>query len=169
MSLATVNPSTANRTARRGRQPVLRGSSAVSPSQSHLRLVQGQPGAAPIGRPARAPGSAAVRSAPEAPGQLRLTRRGRIVVRVGSAVLALLMVGSGVLLLDRTAQAGSQPHPVPVSYRVVLPGETLWQIAGEVAPRADRRDTVARIVELNALPGAGVSAGQRIAIPASTS
>jgi hypothetical protein len=101
------------------------------------------------------------RSAPP----VRLTRRGRIVVRFGAAALVLLTIVSGVLLLDRTAEAGSTSRPVPVSYRVVLPGETLWQIAGEVAPDVDRRDTVARILELNALSTAGVRAGQRIAFP----
>jgi hypothetical protein len=96
---------------------------------------------------------------------LRLTRRGRIVVRVAASALALLAVLAGVLILDRPAQAGSQDHPVPVAYHVVLPGETLWQIAGEAAPKADRRDTVARILELNALSTAAVSPGQRIAVP----
>jgi hypothetical protein len=70
-----------------------------------------------------------------------------------------------VLLLNRTAEAGSTSRSMSVSYRTVLPGETLWQIAGEVAPGVDRRDTVARIVELNALSSAGVAAGQRIAVP----
>jgi hypothetical protein len=68
-------------------------------------------------------------------------------------------------LINRTAEAGSTPRSVQVSYRVVLPGETLWQIAGEVAPGVDRRDTVARIIELNALSTGGVNAGQRIAVP----
>jgi Tfp pilus assembly protein FimV len=77
-------------------------------------------------------------------------------------VIALVL---GVLLIDRTAEAGSISRPVPVTYRVVLPGETLWQIAGEVAPGVDRRDTVARLLELNALSTAGVRAGQRIAVP----
>jgi hypothetical protein len=97
---------------------------------------------------------------------VRLTRRGRIVVRIGSAGLTVLALVAGVLLINRTAEAGSTSRPVPVTYRVVLPGETLWQIAGEVAPRVDRRDTVARIVELNALSTAGINAGQRIAVPA---
>ena len=79
--------------------------------------------------------------------------------------LAALALVSGVLLIDRSAMAGSTSRPVPVTYRVVLPGESLWQIAGEVAPGVDRRDTVARIVELNALSTAGVNAGQRIAVP----
>lgn len=107
-------------------------------------------------------GTPRARSA-EAP--VRLTRRGRLVVRVGSAGLVVLTLMAGVLLLDRTAEAGSTVTPVPVSYRVVLPGETLWQIAGEIAPTADRRDTVAEILELNALPTGGVDAGQRIAVP----
>jgi hypothetical protein len=96
---------------------------------------------------------------------VRLTRRGLLVVRIGGAGLAVLVLACGVLLLDRTAEAGSTSRSVPVTYRVVLPGETLWQIAGEVAPGVDRRDTVARIIELNALPTGGINAGQRIAVP----
>jgi LysM domain len=164
MSLATVTPSTADRMSRRDRRTALRDSAAP-----HLRLVDDQ---CRSGAPAdhrRLPAVVDRLACGPAAGPIRLTRRGRIVVRVGSAVLALLMVICGVLLLDRTAVAGPQSHPIPVSYRVVLPGETLWQIAGEVAPRADRRSTVARIIELNALPGAAVSAGQRIAVPGSTS
>jgi hypothetical protein len=91
------------------------------------------------------------------------------VVRIGVAALVLLVVISGVLLLGRSAQAGSQSHPIRSTYRVVLPGETLWQIAGEIAPNIDRRDTVSKIIELNALPGAGVLAGQRIAVPVTSS
>jgi hypothetical protein len=117
------------------------------------------------GRPVRAAGHHAARQSTAPEGPIRLTRRGRIVVRIAAAVLVLLAVASGVLLLERTAEAGSQSHPVPVSYRIVLPGETLWQIAGEIAPRADRRDTVAEIMELNALDSAAVGAGQRIAVP----
>jgi Tfp pilus assembly protein FimV len=32
---------------------------------------------------------------------------------------------------------------------VVAPGDTLWSIAAQVAPHADVRDTVERLVELN--------------------
>lgn len=102
---------------------------------------------------------------PQPVGPVRLTRRGRVVVRIGTVGFALLALVLGVLLINRTAEAGSSSRPVPVVYRVVVPGETLWQIAGEVAPSVDRRDTVARIVELNALSTAGVKAGQRIAVP----
>jgi LysM repeat protein len=49
----------------------------------------------------------------------------------------------------------------------VAPGDSLWSIAGDVAPDADRRDTVAEIMELNALSGSSVNVGQRIAVPLS--
>ncbi|MDP9824606.1 LysM peptidoglycan-binding domain-containing protein [Kineosporia succinea] len=101
------------------------------------------------------------------PPPLRLTRRGRLVVRGGVLLLGVVAVVAGVLLLTRPAEAGSAVGHVPVSYHRVLPGETLWEIAGDVAPGTDRRDTVAEIIELNALPGAAVGAGQRIALPGS--
>jgi LysM domain len=100
---------------------------------------------------------------------IRLTRRGRVVVRAGVVLMIVLALAGGVLLMGRSAQAGSTPTRVTASYRVVLPGETLWQIAGEVAPGVDRRDTVADILELNALSSAEVFAGQRIAVPVRSS
>ena len=47
----------------------------------------------------------------------------------------------------------------------VLPGETLWGIATELAPGADPRDTIASILEFNALQSSAVHAGQDLAIP----
>ena len=102
-------------------------------------------------------------SRPQAP--LRLTRRGRILVRVAVVVLGLVVTAAVVLAAGRSAKADAVAHPVEVGYHVVLPGETLWQIAGDVAPGADRRDTVARIVELNALSTEQLAAGDRIAVP----
>ena len=104
------------------------------------------------------------RGAPGRPG-LRLTRWGRIVLRLGGLLLAVLTALVLVLVLTHPAAAGGQRHPVPARYHVVLPGETLWGIAGQIAPNADRREVIAEIVELNALPGSGVAAGQRIALP----
>jgi len=96
---------------------------------------------------------------------LRLTRRGRAVARA-LAALALLVVVAGGVLVDRPALAGQDAEAGPVAERVVLPGETLWAIAGEVAPDVDRRETVAQIMELNDLASAEVRAGQRLAVPA---
>jgi hypothetical protein len=62
--------------------------------------------------------------------------------------------------------AAGTPAPPATRIVVVEPGQTLWSIAGQVAPGADRRDTIARIVELNGLPSTDVAAGARIAVPA---
>jgi LysM repeat protein len=120
------------------------------------------PGRAPalIGPQRRAIGPRAARGA-GGQGALRLTRRGRLVI------LAMLLAVGAVLSLTVTSSglASSAAQQVPVQYVTVAPGDTLWSIAGEVAPGTDRRDTVAEIVELNALDGSTVQAGQRIAVP----
>lgn len=92
---------------------------------------------------------------------IRLTRRGRLVL-VG-LLAAVAIVGS--MFLGGVSLAGSRAAHPPVRYVTVMPGQTLWAIAGEVAPQADRRDTVARILELNAMPSSALQAGQRIAVP----
>lgn len=97
--------------------------------------------------------------------RLRLTRRGRAVVRLAVVLLGLLVTAVVVLGSGRVARAGETATQVPVAYHVVQPGESLWQIAGRVAPGVDRRDTVARIVELNALESGSLEAGRRIAVP----
>jgi LysM repeat protein len=123
----------------------------------------------PCGRDARRPAAVRVPQVPAAArarraptqGALRLTRRGRLVV------LLLLLAMGAVLSLAVTSSgaASSAAEQVPVRYVTVAPGATLWSIAGDVAPGADRRDTVAEIVELNALNGSTVRSGQRIAVP----
>jgi hypothetical protein len=95
---------------------------------------------------------------------VQLTRRGRLVI-----LIALVGLGVGLMLaltgVFGAATAGSSPTRPATRTIVVQPGQTLWSIAQQVAPNADRRDTIARIVELNALPNSSVSAGARIAVP----
>jgi LysM repeat protein len=92
---------------------------------------------------------------------MRLTRRGRLLI-----TMLLSLCGVSLTLFTGTVSlAGTQSDQVPVRYVTVAPGETLWSIAGEVAPATDRRDTVQRIVDLNALDGPRLSVGQRIAVP----
>ena len=63
------------------------------------------------------------------------------------------------LALARGARAADGPAPaIVVQTHVVLPGETLWGIAQQVAPHDDRRDTVARIAEFNSLTSTAVHA-----------
>jgi LysM repeat protein len=91
-------------------------------------------------------------------GGLRLTRRGR--------VLALLIVVAALLAvfsLGRfAAPASSSPPPRTIT---VSAGQTLWQIARQVAPEVDPRATVARLEALNHLDGPQVHAGQPLLVP----
>lgn len=93
---------------------------------------------------------------------LRLTRRGRLVL----FVLALVVCAAASLAVTSSGSASGTARQVPVQYVTVLPGDTLWNIAKDVAPGVDPRDTVAQIVELNALQGSSLQAGQRLAVPA---
>ena len=118
-------------------------------------------GARAIERPAGALDTAPARVAG---GAVQLTRRGRLVLLVTlvAAGIALMLAVAG---LTGGAAAGTTPSQPASRTIVVQPGQTLWSIARDIAPNADRRDTIARIVELNALPSSAVSAGERIAVP----
>lgn len=98
--------------------------------------------------------------------RLRLTVRGRRVLAALVAVpfalaigLAAVSGGAALASKDAGAPAGS------FTTMVVAPGDSLWSIARSVAPHADPRDVVDAITRLNALDGALLTPGQRIAIP----
>jgi LysM domain-containing protein len=125
-----------------------------------LRLV-------PAHIPAHAPPIAAAPHGDPVPAGVQLTRRGRLVLLVGllavGAVLAFVLTG---VLGTASPVPTSGPATSPTRIVVVQPGQTLWSIAREIAPSADRRDTIASIVRLNALPSTDVVAGTRLAVPA---
>jgi hypothetical protein len=130
-----------------------------------LRAAGGGRSQGPAAGADRVPDRVGDRPGPqEPPAPLRLTRRGRVVVRslVGVVLLLVILLGA---LVGRPALAGPDVRDAGVAERIVLPGETLWSIAGEVAPDADRRETVEQIVELNGLTSSAVTAGQRLTVP----
>lgn len=137
--------------------------------RGHLRLVPpvaGHPTAAELRARAAHPAGRGLPPRPPRPAPLRLTPRGRHALRALVVVLMLVVMAAAGLGLARGARAADGPAPVVVvSYHVVLPGETLWGIAQQVAPRDDPRDTVARIAEFNSLQSTAVRAGQRLALP----
>jgi len=97
--------------------------------------------------------------------RLRITRRGRAVMTLLVAVpLAIAAAVTGIGALG--AAAGTQGSAATFQYVTVEPGESLWQVAQEVAPAADPRDVVADILTLNNLSSGEVQPGQRLAIPA---
>jgi LysM repeat protein len=95
---------------------------------------------------------------------VQLTRRGRVVVLLAlvAAGIALMLALSGLV---GGAAAGTGPSRPATHTILVQPGQTLWSIARDAAPDADRRETIAQIIQLNALPASGVSAGERIVVP----
>ncbi|MFZ0323854.1 MAG: LysM peptidoglycan-binding domain-containing protein [Actinomycetes bacterium] len=111
------------------------------------------------------------------PTSLRLTIRGRILVTVllTLAVFALVSLGRVWAQADQAAQTDQAGPASPTGTRaaatvahrwVVQPGETLWTVAQTVRPDVDPRETIARIVALNALPDTSVVAGQTLLVPA---
>ena len=106
------------------------------------------------------PASAAPSRAP-----LRITRRGRAVLAAVIAVpLAVAAVLGGIGAVGATAT--DRQSSTSFSYVTVAPGESLWQLATQVAPNADPRDVVDQITDLNSLTSGVIQPGQRIAIPA---
>jgi len=90
-----------------------------------------------------------------------LTRRGRLAIStaVASAVIAL-----GLLMAGPGAQAGADSSGVAPVY-TVLAGQTLWEIAEEVAPGQDPRVTIDQLMRTNELTSAEVMPGDVLLLP----
>ncbi|AXJ10645.1 LysM peptidoglycan-binding domain-containing protein [Arthrobacter sp. PM3] len=99
---------------------------------------------------------------------LRLTRRGRFVFFGLPLILlaGLVLSFSGFINAPaKAADAADQLSATPALSVTVQPGESLWAIAGSVAPERDPRDVVADIVQLNNLGDARVMPGQQLFVP----
>jgi hypothetical protein len=112
----------------------------------------------------------ATSTAPVVRTRLRLTTRGRRVLAAVAALPAVVALGVGILsgggaLASGEAGASSGSFDTVT----VMPGESLWSIAQDIAPDSDPRDVIDEIVRLNALSSSAVDAGQSLAIPAAFS
>lgn len=87
---------------------------------------------------------------------LRLTRRGVVVLGVGAALTSALLVWVAWLSAPGAAHS---PTAAPASV-TVRSGDTLWSIAGRVAPNRDPRAEVAHLQQLNHLSDVDLAAGQ---------
>ena len=95
-------------------------------------------------------------------GELRLTRRGRVVV----VLLFLAVLMAAVLALGGYSAATDSRGPVqPTRTVVVDEGDTLWAIASAAAGDRDVREVVHEIEKLNSLEGPELVEGQKIAVP----
>ncbi|WP_217181397.1 LysM peptidoglycan-binding domain-containing protein [Streptomyces sp. AC495_CC817] len=98
--------------------------------------------------------------------RLRLTARGRrVLLAIASVPLA---TGIAFAALSGGNALASNEHAAAASFETVtvMPGDTLWSIASEIAPAADPRDVIGEINRLNALDGGSLQIGDELAIPA---
>jgi hypothetical protein len=105
------------------------------------------------------------------PGAVRLTRRGRLVV-TGLVLLAAIVTATLLWMsVAGSVQASSRGGPAPRSpYQgltqvVVQPDQTLWSIAAAAEPSANAWAVVQQIIEVNALNGPQVRAGEQLWVP----
>ncbi len=97
--------------------------------------------------------------------RLRLTRRGRTVLLLFLAT-PLVIAALFFALNSGGASASLVGSSASFQYVTVDAGQSLWEVAQKVAPHADPRDVVQRLMVLNQLDSADVFAGVRLAIPA---
>jgi len=96
--------------------------------------------------------------------RLRLTARGRLVFGALAAIpIAILLTVAGINASDAAATHTATSNDF--TYVSVAPGQSLWQIATEIAPQSDPDEVVADILSLNQLASADVQPGQELAIP----
>ena len=100
--------------------------------------------------------------APATRAQLRLTRRGRLVVL---ALAMLVALGLGLALAAGSVATEEPGTPEPTRVVMVGAGDTLWGIAADLADDGDVRAMIDRIERLNALDSGMVVAGQRLRVP----
>ena len=113
-------------------------------------------------RPAAARALAGRSARPAPHGGVKLTRRGRIVVTL---LLLGLLLGAFVVFSGQSVATGDAGAPVATRTVVVGEGDTLWDIAAEVAEPGEIREAVHEIEQLNSLPGPVLTVGQEIAVP----
>ena len=127
-----------------------------------------RPNPRPMARPDRsvvvtpaAPSPSPVPTVAIGPVVRHVLRRRRSVVVALVVVVALTAVGVGFGVGLASAELNGPP-PAPAVY-VVQPGDTLWTIAGHVAPQVATARAVAALA--GAAGGAALTPGQRIVIP----
>jgi nucleoid-associated protein YgaU len=92
---------------------------------------------------------------------LRLTRRARLLLTLVTVLSLLTVVGLAALNAD-PGPSGLQDAPGSV---VVQTGDTLWQIAAEVAPAEDPSAVMALLRAANDLDGSALQPGQVLVVP----
>ena len=110
--------------------------------------------------------SPATPATPTKGAKVRLTARGRLLLGASGLVVLLSLISANSALGESSqlSNASSQGY----ESITVLPGESLWSIAREIAPLLSMStgDIVGMIIEINNLPSAELESGQELLIPA---
>lgn len=101
--------------------------------------------------------------APRATPKLRITARGRAVL---TGLVALPFVAIiGVLVLNGGGAVATGNSARALESVTVMAGQSLWELAEELAPEEDPREVIADLVAVNTLVSAEVRPGQQLDIP----
>ena len=95
----------------------------------------------------------------------RIYLRRRLIVATGAALVLLVGGQLAANVVGGVAGGDAGPAVVPVAEQrhVVRPGDTLWTIAGELAPDVDRRVAVDDLIALNG--DDTLQVGQQLVVP----
>ena len=96
------------------------------------------------------------------PAPVRLTTRGRRVV----AILALIPIVFALVVLGSHKASADSKTATTHSIKV-QPGQSLWDVAVAVAPKADPRATIWTIEQLNHMSSSTIFDGQALVVPVS--
>jgi hypothetical protein len=97
--------------------------------------------------------------------RLRITRRGRIVLGSLIVVPVLAVLAFQALAGTPAVATGSAPER-DLAHVTIMPGESLWSLAEQIAPGSDPLTVIDEIVALNRLDSTSVEQGQRLSLPA---
>jgi LysM repeat protein len=92
-----------------------------------------------------------------------MTKRGRAVLLT---VVSTPLVIAALVLGINAGQATATSSSTPLAKITVVGGDTLWNVAKEIAPNSDPRDVIADLISVNRLSSADIQPGQTLAIPA---
>ena len=105
-------------------------------------------------------------TSPATTGRTRLTARGRFLLGASGLIVALSVISANTAL---GSNESSSSVSMGAGYQsiTVLPGESLWSIARQIAPEFSMStgDVVALIIEINNLPSAELKSGAELLIP----
>lgn len=98
--------------------------------------------------------------------RLRLTTRGRRLLVALAALPLAAGIGIAAISGGSALASGEAAQSTSFDTVTVMPGDTLWAIAEEIAPTSDPRTVINEIQKLNALSNGSLQVGQQIAVPA---